>query len=225
MRPRVLALSATPVAALFLTVLLCGCQVSIHKPAPDNILFTKSYTLVRDAPNPDARVLASIGPNTRVVASEYSRGFTRIDIDDGRLVGWVPSEILVGAPVREPKRASTPAKRRESRPAAKPETPSTPATPKKQEAPAAPAAPATMEPLQVESPQQPAGGAQTPAVATPTPQPATPTPQPATSGSGGSGGILSPAEAQAATPPPATTTPKPAPPKGKQAKPEAFDPF
>ena len=218
MRPRVLALSATPVAALFLTLLLCGCQVSIHKPAPDNILFTKSYTMVRDAPNPDARVLASIGPNTRVVASEYSHGFTRIDIDDGRLVGWVPNEILVGAPVREPKRASTPAKRRESRPAAKPETPGTPATPEKQDAPAVPAAPTTMEPLQVESPQQPAGGAQTPAVATPTPQPAK-------SDSGGSGGILSPAEAQAATLPPAATTPKPAHPKGKQAKPEAFDPF
>ena len=137
---------------------------------------------------------------------------------DGRLVGWVPSEVLGASPVRERKRSSAPAKRRENRPAAKPETPSTPATPEKQEAPATPAAPTTMDPLQVESPQQPAGGTQTPAVATPTPQPAK-------SSSGGSGGLLSPAEAQAATQPPATTTPKPAQPKGKQAKPEAFDPF
>jgi len=218
MRPRVLALSATPVVAFFMTLLLCGCQVSIHKPAPANILFTKYQTMVRDAPNPEARILASVGPNTRVVATEYSLGFTRVDIDDGRLVGWVPSEVLGASPVRERKRSSAPAKRRENRPAAKPETPSTPATPEKQEAPATPAAPTTMDPLQVESPQQPAGGTQTPAVATPTPQPAK-------SSSGGSGGLLSPAEAQAATQPPATTTPKPAQPKGKQAKPEAFDPF
>lgn len=207
MRPRVLALSVTPVAALLLMVLLCGCQVAIHKPAPANILFTKRQTMVRDAPNPEARVLASIGPNTRVVASEYSRGFTRVDIDDGRLVGWVPNEVLGVSTVREPRRVSRPAKRRESRPAAKSDT-ATPAPPEKLEAPTAPA-PATTEPLQVEQ------TAQTPTVATPTPQPA----------KTGSGGFLSPAEAQAATIPPAATTPKPVPPKGKQATPEAFDPF
>ena len=49
--------------------------------------------------------------------------------------------------------------------------------------------------------------------------------QPAKPGSDGSGSILSPAEAHAATLPPAATTPKPVQPKGKQAKPEAFDPF
>ena len=128
------------------------CSVGIALALLGNILFSVAFydpanpiaSMVRDAPNPEARILASVGPNTRVVATEYSLGFTRVDIDDGRLVGWVPSEVLGASPVRERKRSSAPAKRRENRPAAKPETPSTPATPEKQEAPATPAAPTTM---------------------------------------------------------------------------------
>lgn len=215
MRPRVFALSALSLAVLVLACLLGGCQVSIHKPGQPTVLFTARQTALRAAPDYGATVLASLGPNAEVVATDQRNGFTRVDFDGGRISGWVENDALSPAPVREraPKRTSA-----KSRPGHAADTPATSAGAEKPSAEPAQAAPtpAAQTPAAPESARK----------AAPAPQSPPPAAEPAPSAP--SSGLLSPAEAQAATAPPADAQKakaKPAPVKGKQAQPEAFDPF
>lgn len=200
---------AIPVCLAVLVMLLAGCQPSPKGLDLGGTMYTKRHAEVRAEPRPDAPPVVMVGPNAQVLVLETRDGFSRIGIDNGRIEGWVPSDVLATGPVREtaPRRRRQKAVSPRPRPAAK--TPATPAP----ETPAEAAAPAEA----VATPA-PTGPAEAPAATPPAPQPAT------------GSGVFSPAEAQAATPPAETPAPRkraPArkPGTGKQARPDAFDPF
>lgn len=198
-----------------LMLFACGCQKAFHTEPTARAAYTKRHAIVRAAPSPTARAVVSVGPNVRVLPLERAGDFVRVSIDDGRATGWVEASVLSSTTVAEPKPG-----RRPSRPKA-----SAPRTPNK-----TPAATPSQPVGAVEAPQQPAT-AQAPAETTSAPSqeaaiaPVTPAPAPQQSVPSTSHG----GEAQAATISAPKPTPAPAPamtaPAGRQARPEAFDPF
>lgn len=207
--------------ALFLLALaalsLAGCEKSSRGLGDSlaSVYYLKGWTYVRAAPSPQGKAMAKAGPNTRVTISDTEDGWSKVSIDDGRVIGWVESAGISEAPVKEASRRASgakaaPAKKPAAKPkASAPKAASTASTAASAEAPApsepAPEAAQTTETVQPEAASQDA-------------QEEAPAPEekPALI-------ILSPSEAAAATAPPAAPAKKPAP--GKQAKPEAFDPF
>lgn len=186
---------------------LAGCEKR-SKGLGDSlasVYYLKSWTYVRADPSPQGKALAKAGPNTRVRISDTEDGWSKVSIDDGRVIGWVESAGLSEAPVKEASRRASGAK---AAPAKKPA-----AKPGKTAPTAESSTPATEAAAPQESVQAPQ-----PAEAPQAVQEETPAPEekPALI-------ILSPSEAQAATAPPAAPPEKPA--TTKQAKPEAFDPF
>lgn len=139
--PPVFALA--PWFCLLLAMALGGCQKAVHGPGLGDVAYTKRQTLVLAAPDAASRTLVSVGVNVEVAVSARRDGFSKVAIDDGRIVGWVESDSLSPTPVREsvakPRRA-TPAPH--AKPAVTPEAQALPqpaaATP---EAPAQPAGP------------------------------------------------------------------------------------
>lgn len=187
-----------PAVFVLALVALCGCNKSVRGSGLDNVAYTKGHTMVRAEPDPAARVLASAGPNVRVTVFESKNAFSRISIDDGRVTGWVAATDLSDTPVTE--RAAS-----RSAPQAKPK-PARHAAP----APAETAAGPDMGPdTEKVAPAETAAPAAAPQAA-----------------AEAQGGLLSPRAAQAATPPaePAPAAPPP-PSRGRQANPDAFDPF
>lgn len=195
-----------PAVFVLALVALCGCNKSVRGSGLDNVAYTKGHTMVRAEPDPAARVLASAGPNVRVTVFESKNAFSRISTDDGRVTGWVAATDLSDTPVTE--RAAS-----HSAPQAKPK-PARHAAP----APAETAAGPDMGPD-----TGPDMGSDTVNVAPAETAAPAAAPQAAAEAQGG---LLSPRAAQAATPPaePAPAAPPP-PSRGRQANPDAFDPF
>jgi len=191
---------------------LAGCEKR-SKGLGDSlasVYYLKGWSYVRAEPSPQGKALAKAGPNTRVTISDTEDGWSKVSIDDGRVVGWVESAGLSEAPVKEAARRAAPKSSSAKKPAAK----SSKATKSETAAPAAEMA-APEESAQADQPAEAPQNVQEEAVATaPEPAPAQDE-KPALI-------ILSPSEAEAATAPPAPPK-KPA--RSKQAKPEAFDPF
>jgi len=186
-----------PAVLVLALVALCGCNKSVRGSGLDNVAYTKGHTMVRAEPDPAARVLASAGPNVRVTVFESKNAFSRISIDDGRVSGWVAATDLSDTPVTE--RAAS-----RSAPQAKPK----PARPAAQ-APAETAAGPDTGPDTVNvAPAETAAPAAAPQAA-----------------AEAQGGLLSPRAAQAATPPAEPAPAAPPPSRGRQANPDAFDPF
>lgn len=195
-----------PAVFVLALVALCGCNKSVRGSGLDNVAYTKGHTMVRAEPDPAARVLASAGPNVRVTVFESKNAFSRISIDDGRVTGWVAATDLSDTPVTE-RAASRPA------PQAKPK----------------PARHAAQAPATAETAAGPDMGPDTEKVApaeTAAPAAAPQAAAEAQAAAETQGGLLSPRAAQAATPPaePAPAAPPP-PSRGRQANPDAFDPF
>lgn len=123
---RTLVFALVPSFCLMLAMVLCGCQKTVHGPGLGDVAYTKRQTLVRAAPDLASRTLVSLGANVEVAVSARRDGFSKVAIDDGRIVGWVDSDSLSPTPVREsaakPRRA-TPATKAEPAPPAKPAAP------------------------------------------------------------------------------------------------------
>lgn len=191
-----------PVLLLAVTLLLGGCKKTVHSLDVGNVAYTRTHTLIRSAPEASARTVVSVGPNVQVRVAEHSGGYSRVTIDDGRIAGWVETSALADAPVSEAAPKSAPPKAGLARPASKKAKPAAPESADKTPEQAAPAPDTAATPPQAE--------------------------EPAKTDASGQGGLLAPREARAAPPPveqaPAAP-PVPPPAKGKQARPEAFDPF
>ncbi len=196
--------AATIVVVLSMfSLVLAGCQKRVSDiGGVQTVYYLKSWTYVRAAPDPKAKAVVKAGANTRVVISDTENGWSKVGIDNNRIVGWVESSAVSTSTVKEKTRsyANKPAKKKTVKKASASEK-------KKEAAPAKAQAPA--ETADVKD--------------TPLPDP-TPTqeetevpvyvekPAPAPSSSGTS-------EAHAAT------TSGDAQIQEKQATPEAFDPF
>ncbi|EFL53159.1 protein of unknown function DUF1058 [Solidesulfovibrio fructosivorans JJ]] len=203
--------SLTPVWIMLLALLVCGCQKTVRGLGVGNVAYTKRQTFVLAAPDPNASVVASLGANVSVTVSSSKNAFRRVDFDNGRVVGWVREDALSSSTVKETAPAAQPARRAPTK-----RVPAASAKAAKDEgavAKDATSAPPVDTPQAVETPPAaPASTAPAAAQAPTAPEAAPP------AAKGGSGGILSPKDAQAAPPPRAPAT-------GKQANPEAFDPF
>ncbi|QLA18676.1 hypothetical protein [Desulfolutivibrio sulfoxidireducens] len=208
MRHRSPILTVTPVVLVAAVLFLWGCKKTVHGLDIGNVAYTRAHTLVRSAPEASARTVLSVGPNVQVRIAERSGGYSRVTVDDGRVAGWVETSALTDAPVSEATAPAAPQKTGQARPVGKKAKPAAPESADKTPEQAAPAPETVATPPRAEEPAETAA--------------------PAKAQDSGQGGLLSPREAQAAPPPveqaPAAP-PVPPPAKGKQARPEAFDPF
>lgn len=195
-------LTATPVVLVVAVLFLWGCKKTVHGLDVGNVAYTRAHTLIRSAPEASARTVLSVGPNVQVRIEERSGGYSRVTVDDGRVAGWLETSALTDAPVSEAATKSAPPKAGVTRPASKKTTPAAPESADKAPQQALPVPETAATPAQ---PQEPAKAEDS-----------------------GQGGFLAPREAQAAPPPVEQTPaapPVPPPARGRQASPEAFDPF
>lgn len=167
---------AAPLIIAAVVLALSGCQ----KLGPGTGAYhVNTQALLLERPEPNARIIAGIGTNSKVTVTETKDGYSRISIDEGRITGWVDSDVLSRSPVAEPAEPQGMAPSRKARSAG-------PAKPKAEPAAAPAEPPAEHQTPQAASPESPPS------------QPESPPPS----------GVMSPGEAKAAPPPAPAPAPR-----------------